>query len=323
MATAVENVAGIRPLAWSSGVNETLLLSHSLPWTKATFILRDEREVIHVQPNFSEQSYGVAIDVGTTTLAVYLCDLIQGHILASGSSLNPQVAFGADIISRIAYVQTSVERRKHLQRILADALNTLIGRLAYQAKIHPEDIVEAVMVGNSVMHHLALGINPWGLGKIPFSPVVQTTLDLPASEIGLKLAPKARLHVLPLKAGYVGADAVAAVLGSDFETVEGNALLIDMGTNGEIILKRGRRLICTSVPLGPVFEGAQITHGMRADIGAVEHVRYDASWGCFEAAWIGQGGCSKVHEAVKAKGFCGSAVIEIVAEALAAGLISP
>lgn len=319
----VEEVSGSRPLAWSQDVKERLLLRNGSEWTKATFTLRDEQEVIHVQPGFSDRSYGVAIDVGTTTLAVYLCDLIQGRILASASVLNPQIAYGADIISRIAYAQTNAERRKHLQKILVDALNSLMGRLAHQAQIHPEDIVEAVLVGNSVMHHLALGLDPSGIGKIPFAPVVQTALDLPAREIGLKLAPTARLHVLPLKAGYVGADAVAAVLGSGLEAIEGNALLVDMGTNGEIILKHGKRLICTSVPLGPVFEGAQITYGMRADIGAVEHVRYNASRGNFEVAWIGQENHSKGDEAIKAKGFCGSAVIEIVAEALAAGLISP
>ncbi|MGB9800067.1 MAG: ASKHA domain-containing protein [Thermanaerothrix sp.] len=319
----VETVAGIHPLAWSQDVKETLLLSNRSEWARATFTLRDEQEVVHVQPGFCDHSYGVAIDIGTTTLAVYLCDLVEGRILASGSALNPQVTYGADIVSRIAYAQTDLERRKHLQKILVEALNSLIGRLAHQTNIRTEDIIEVVLVGNSVMHHLVLGLDPSGLGKTPFNPVVRTALDIPAVEIGLKLAPTARLHVLPLKAGYVGADAVAAVLGSGLETIEGNALLMDMGTNGEIILKHGRRLFCTSVPLGPVFEGAQITLGMRADIGAVEHVRYDPRRGNFQVTWIGQDNGSKGHGSVKAKGFCGSAVIEIVAEALAAGLIRP
>ncbi|KPL83205.1 hypothetical protein SE15_08120 [Thermanaerothrix daxensis] len=318
----VKNAVGKGHLEWVPSAGKRLFSLWQDGITEVTLTLCDDHNVIHVQPGFHVHGYGVAIDVGTTTLAVYLCDLIEGRILTSGSELNPQVAYGADIISRIGFVQTHPEGLRDLQQTLVKVLNGMIAKLACRVGISVEDIVEAVLVGNSVMHHLALGLDPSGLGSLPFEPVLRHALDIPAHQIGLSLAPAARLHVLPLKAGYVGADAVAAVLGSGIENIEGNALLVDMGTNGEIILKHGDRLICTSVPMGPVFEGAQITHGMRAEAGAVERVSFDPLRGRFVFSLIGQDRAMDKPN-LKAKGLCGSAVIEIVAEALAAGLITP
>ncbi len=320
---SVQAIAGKKSLEWEPSAEEELLSLWQGGVREVTITLRDDREVIHIQPGFHEHGYGIAIDVGTTTLAVYLCDLIQGRILASGSELNPQMAYGADIVSRIGFVQNHSEGLRYLQQILIKALNEVIARLASQVGIRVGDIVEAVLVGNSVMHHLALGLDPSGLGSVPFEPVLQQALDIPASEIGLRLAPAARLHVLPLKAGYVGADAVAAVLGSGIESVEGPALLVDIGTNGEIILKHADQLICASVPMGPVFEGAHITYGMRAEVGAVDHVKFDPWSGRFVFSLVGQDWIEMSRSDLKARGFCGSAVVEIVAEALAAGLITP
>ncbi|NOZ70840.1 MAG: DUF4445 domain-containing protein, partial [Chloroflexi bacterium] len=240
-----------------------------------TLTVWDERLVIRVQPGYHEQPLGLAVDVGSTTLAAYLCDLRTGELLATATDMNPQVTYGDDIMSRISYANEEASGRERLHRAVIRAINGLAREATQEVGQSVKDIVDMTMVGNSVMHHLALNLNPRSLGVAPFIPVVEDALDLQAADIGLRFHPGARLHVLPLEAGFVGADNVGVILAEQPHRQDEIMLVIDVGTNGELLLGNRERLLCTSSPTGPALEGAQITHGMRAAPGAIERVRID------------------------------------------------
>lgn len=290
-----------------------------------TLTVWDDRLILRVQPGLHDRPIGLAIDIGTTTLAVYLCDLRSGELLATTTAMNPQVTWGDDILSRISYVQETAGGLPRLQRSVVRAINELARLAAQQAGVEAVDIVDCTLVGNSVMHHLVLGLDPTPLGAMPFVPVVNTPLDLAAAVIGFKFNPGARVHILPLIAGYVGADNVGVILAEEPHMQDEMMLIVDVGTNGELVLGNRGRLLCTSSPTGPAFEGAQITHGMRAAPGAIERVRISPGGSLVRFKVIGQDSWSDElpAEQIQAHGICGSGILEAVAELFTSGVLLP
>jgi uncharacterized 2Fe-2S/4Fe-4S cluster protein (DUF4445 family) len=216
---------------------------------------------------------GLAVDIGTTKIAGYLLDMESGKTLASKGLMNPQISYGEDVISRIVAATKSEENARKLQTLLVEALSQLAADLCAEVKANPEDIVEAVVVGNTAIHHLFLHLPVKQLGLAPYIPAVRSSLDIKAREIGLQLAPGAYVHLLPNIAGYVGADHVAMLLATRIAEAETTTLAIDIGTNTEICLNHRGRMTSVSCASGPAFEGAHIKFGMRAAPGAIEHVR--------------------------------------------------
>lgn len=288
-----------------------------------TLTVWNDRLVTRVQAGYHEQPLGLAVDIGSTTLAAYLCDLRTGQLLATASAMNPQVTYGDDIMSRISYANEQASGRERLHRAIIRALNQLAQTAAEQVELTSQEIVEMTVVGNSVMHHLLLNLNPKSLGQSPFIPVVEEPLDLRAADLGLRLHPGARLHVLPLEAGFVGADNVGVILSEQPHQQDEMMLIIDVGTNGELLLGNRRRLLCTSSPTGPALEGAQISHGMRAAAGAIERVRIDPDTLEVRFKMIGQSDWSDTLPPadLQARGICGSGIIEAVAEMFTAGIL--
>lgn len=240
-----------------------------------TVTVWDGREVVRVQPGFHEDIYGVAVDVGTTTVAGHLCHLRTGEILAGASRMNPQVPFGEDLMSRVSYAMMNADGTERMHRTIIDGLNGLVRELCAEAEIGTDDVVEMVLVGNTTMHHLLLGVNPRELGGAPFSLVVHNAVDVKARDLGLSIALGANVHIPPCEAGHVGADNVAVLVAEAPYAKDEQALIIDIGTNGEILLGNRTEVLSASSPTGPAFEGAQIVHGMRAADGAIERVRID------------------------------------------------
>lgn len=307
--------------------NQLSVNSKQLPITNnqlpITITLWQDREVVRVQPGYAEGVYGLAVDIGSTTLVAHLCELRTGAVLATQATVNPQVRYGEDLMSRVSYAMMEAQGVARLHRAVIGALNELAQKAAAGANLAPQDILDVVVVGNPVMHHLFLGIDPVELGGAPFALAISSPLDLKARDLGLKLHPAARVHVLPCIAGHVGADNVAVQLIEAVHQQEEMMLVIDVGTNAEIVLGNGERVLCASSPTGPAFEGAQITHGQRAAPGAIERVRIDPLTleprfkviGCDE--WIASGPAAPVL----ATGICGSGIIEAIAELYLAGVI--
>jgi uncharacterized 2Fe-2S/4Fe-4S cluster protein (DUF4445 family) len=286
-----------------------------------------EREVLRVLPGYHEGLYGLAVDIGSTTVVAHLCDLRTGTVLATEAAMNPQVRYGEDLMSRVSYANGEPQGLSRLHRAVIRTLNELAEKVTQAAGLAEDDILDAVVVGNPVMHHLFLGIHPRELGGAPFTPAVSSAVDLKARDLGLTFHPAAHLHTLPLIAGHVGADNVAVLLAEAPDEQDDVMLIVDVGTNAEIVLGNRLRLLAASSPTGPAFEGAQITHGQRAAPGAIERVRIDPQTleprfkviGYDE--WI-EPGADLPHQA-KATGICGSGIIEAVAELFLAGIIQP
>lgn len=287
-----------------------------------TVAVRHRRDVVAVHPGFVESVQGVAVDLGSTTIAAHLCDLASGEVLASSGAMNPQIRFGEDLMSRVSYAMMNAGGAAELTEAARGALSALVADLARQAGLAPDRIAEVVIAGNPVMHHLLLGIDPVELGAAPFALAVDAALDVPAREIGLAIAPGGFVHVLPCIAGHVGADAAAMVLSEAPHRSEELTLLVDVGTNAEIVLGNRERLLACSSPTGPAFEGAQITAGQRAAPGAIERIRIDPATleprfkviGC--DAWSDEPGF-----AAQVTGICGSGIIEAVAQMHLAGIL--
>lgn len=284
-----------------------------------------QREIIDVQPGYAEGLYGLAVDVGTTTIAAHLCDLRTGAILATESRMNPQVTYGEDIMSRIAYVNEEPGGLQRLHQGVISAINELALAAAAQAGITPTRIGDAVIVGNTTMMHLLLAVSPETLGAAPFTLTLRDAVDCKARDLGLTINPGAYIHVLPAEGGHVGADNVAVLLAENAGQIAEPCVIVDVGTNAEIVLHANGQLYSASSPTGPAFEGAQITHGMRAARGAIERVRIDPQTGLPNFRVIGDERWSQdwpPHEdGPRAAGICGSGIIEVVAEMYCAGLI--
>lgn len=234
-----------------------------------------DRQMVRLQPGYHEELYGVAVDIGTTTIAAHLAELRSGRILATASRMNPQITYGEDLMSRVSYVMEQRDGLATLRGVVTDALNELVADATAEAEVTPGDVIEMVVVGNTIMHHVFLGIDPTALGGAPFATAIKDSLDVKARDLGLHIAPGANVYVPPVEAGYVGADNVAAIIAEEPHRRADVTLLIDVGTNGEIVLGNREQLLCASSPTGPAFEGAQVLHGMRAAPGAIERVRID------------------------------------------------
>ena len=259
----------------------------------------------------ARQGLGLAIDLGTTKVAAYLVDLPSGRTLAMGGVMNPQIAYGEDIISRIAWAGRDRSRRRLLQTRLIDALNNLVNELCLGVGVRAGDVVEAVAVGNTVMHHLFAGLEVAQLGVAPYRPALCEPLVLSATELHLSLAPEATIYLPPNIAGYVGGDHVATLLASGADEAADVRLIVDIGTNTEVSLLRLGQLLSCSCPSGPAFEGAHISAGMRAAPGAIERVRIVN--GQVLHSTIG---------AVRPRGICGSGILDAVAEMVRAGVLN-
>jgi uncharacterized 2Fe-2S/4Fe-4S cluster protein (DUF4445 family) len=258
----------------------------------------------------SSHNLGLAIDLGTTKVAGYLLDLDTGKVLSSKGIMNPQIARGEDVISRIARAQSSHDEAAHFQQLAATALNQLASDLCAEIKAEPRDIVEAVVVGNTAMHHLLLRLPVEQLALSPYVPAVKGALDIKARDIGLKIAPGGYVHLLPNIAGFVGADHVAMLLATDAWRAQGLLLALDIGTNTEVCLADNGKMCSVSCASGPAFEGAHIKHGMRGASGAIEHIRIAGDK--VELQTIGGG---------SAVGICGSGILDAIAQLHIAGVL--
>ena len=287
---------------------------------KVTVAVRNNEEIIAVFSGFKDQIFGIAVDVGSTTIAAHLCDLSTGEVSGSAGLMNPQIRFGEDLMSRVSYIMMNEGGEKDLTRVVREAINDIITTIITENNIDAEDILEMTLVGNPIMHHLVLGIDPTELGAAPFALATDLSADIRAKELNLNINSGAYVYVLPCVAGHVGADAAAVLLAEEPFNKDEISLIVDVGTNAEIILGNNQRLLAASSPTGPAFEGAQISSGQRAAPGAIERARIDPETleprfkviGCdlwsddedFEVN-IPVGGIT---------GICGSGIIEIVAE---------
>ncbi|MBP3690488.1 MAG: DUF4445 domain-containing protein [Schwartzia sp.] len=297
-------------------------------WT-VTATIWQEKEVIRVAPGKRETSLGAAVDVGTTTLAAFLCDLTTGAVLAKASRMNPQIGYGEDVLARISYAASEAEGREKLQASIIEALNALTADMTEKAGFSASDVDEMVLVYNTAMHHLALGLDPRYVGRAPFAPAASAPLDVKARDLGIKINPSGNVHSLPVEAGFVGADNMAVLLAEEPYNGDKIKLIIDIGTNGEIDLGNKNRLLSTSCATGPALEGAQIAFGMRAAPGAIERVKIDPISHEPSYKVIGQDEWYPVpcdrHSTVQksgAQGICGSGVIDAIAAMHKAGVIS-
>jgi uncharacterized 2Fe-2S/4Fe-4S cluster protein (DUF4445 family) len=334
---------------------------------KVTVSVWQDKEIIRVQPGFVEKSYGAAVDIGSTTIALYLCDLGTGEILAAESEMNPQIVYGEDVMSRIQYAISEPDGLEKQHKAVIRTLNQLLKQAVKTANksakvlqgidgskeivsagfpgppmyvnvshletagagdtptatqpalITTDDILEIVFVGNTTMHHLLLNLPPDHLGRSPFVPTVHKAVDVKARELGLEINPSANVHVLPTIASFIGADTSGVLIAEEPHKQDENWLIIDVGTNAELVLGNRHGLVCTSTPTGPALEGAHIEYGMRAAPGAIERVEIDSATLEPRYKLIGE----EEWGAGKAKGICGSAIIDVVAEMFRAGIIDP
>ena len=289
---------------------------------KVTVTLWQKQEIIRVEPGRVETNVGLAVDVGTTTVAAYLTDLNTGEVLTTESMMNPQVKFGEDVMSRITYIMLNEEAGlKELQDTIVEGLNTIAKKAAEKVDLTPEDISEMTLVGNTAMHHILLGINPEYIGLAPFAPALHQSVDIKAERFGIKILPAGNIHMLPIEAGFVGADNVGCLIADVPHRRQKMTLLIDIGTNGELIFGNKDKLISCSCATGPALEGAQIEYGIRAAPGAIEKLKIDPK--TLDPAYkvIGNDNWSDGKTDMQARGICGSGIIDAIAEMFKAGII--
>jgi uncharacterized 2Fe-2S/4Fe-4S cluster protein (DUF4445 family) len=291
-------------------------------WNVTVSVWQD-KEIIEVQAGYAEDSYGAAVDIGSTTVALYLCNLRTGEMLAAESEMNPQIVYGEDVMSRIQYAIEYPDGLEKLHKAIVSTLNKLIGQAAKTANIQTSEILEMVLVGNSTMHHILLNLHPKDLGLAPFVPAIHKSMDIKARELGLQINPSGNIHVLPTIASFVGADTSAMIVAEEPHKQDENWLLIDVGTNAELVLGNRKRLLCTSTPTGPALEGAHVEYGMRAAPGAMERIEIDEKTLEPRYKVIGVTGWNTEHAEFKGqvKGICGSAIIDGVAELFRAGIV--
>jgi len=274
-------------------------------------VIKAEKEILNLLPNdHSHEIYGVAIDIGTTTIACYLFELVGGRQLAVAAGSNPQSAFGADVISRIGYVREQKKGSEELRRLVVDALNELITRMVQEMGIKRDAVYKVTVVGNPTMLHLFLGIDPLAIDHSPYVPVIQNGLTLRAEEVGLAVFPFARVEILPAVSAYVGSDIVAGILYADMGTKDAIELFLDIGTNGEVVLAVDKKIFACSTAAGPAFEGASIAQGMSALDGAIHQVTLEED----------KLSCSVIGKK-EARGICGSGLLDAVAVLREIGLI--
>ncbi len=288
----------------------------------------DTPRIMQVWPGLYEGSiYGVAVDLGSTTIAGHLCDLRTGEVVASSGLMNPQIRFGEDLMSRVSYSMMNPSGAAEMTAAVRAAMNTLFGQLCEEAKVDRALIMDSVFVCNPVMHHLFLGIDPYELGQAPFALATSNALRLTARDLELQMHPAARVYLLPCIAGHVGADAAAVALSENPDKSEDLMLVVDVGTNAEILLGNTTKVLACSSPTGPAFEGAQISSGQRAAPGAIERVEIDpvTKEPRFKVIgsdlWSDDPAFAAATATTGVTGICGSGIIEMVAEMRMAGIV--
>lgn len=292
---------------------------------KASVTVWMDKEIIKVEPGFVEACYGLAVDIGTTTCVGYLTDLNTGKTVNTESMMNPQVPYGEDVMSRITYAMSNAAGLETMHKAIIEGLNEIIERVVSGIKKDGPDpghaIDDLTIVFNTAMHHIFLGLNPEYIGRSPFIPAVQNSLNIKARDIGLRINPGAYVHVLPIEAGFVGADNVGVLIAEEPYNQDEMVLIIDIGTNGELLLGNRNKVCSTSCATGPAFEGAQIKFGMRASPGAIETVQINPVTKEPKYKVIGKDDWHTHIKKIDAKGICGSGIIGVVAEMFKAGII--
>ena len=310
----------------------------------------NNREIIRVRPGRHENAYGLAVDVGTTTLAAYLCDLTTMAVIDTVSMMNPQCKYGEDVMARISYHMNTPDGLQRMKDDIIGAVNELLdhvlasacpsrresrkkeettegsaGREAYDTRLHldREDIEDITICFNTVMHHIFLSLNPEFVGQAPFPPVIQHSLDIKARDLGIGINPSAYIYVLPIEAGFVGADNVGVLIAEEPYKHDENQLIIDIGTNGELVLGNRNRLLACSCATGPAFEGAQLSFGMRAAPGAIERIVIDPDTLDVDYKVIGRDAWRRFSDPseMKVKGICGSGILDLLAELYRSGVV--
>ena len=293
-----------------------------------TVAVHKNQQIIALWPGFHEKAYGVAVDVGSTTIAAHLCDLASGEVLASASTMNPQIRFGEDLMSRVSYVMMHPEGADEMTVVIRQALNRLFLEAVEEIGAEIEDILEVSLVANPIMHHILLGISPVELGGAPFALTTDAAVEIPAAELDLKINGGGRIYILPCIAGHVGADTAGMILSEEPQLQDKMTLLVDVGTNAEIVLGNSQRLLACSSPTGPAFEGAQISCGQRAATGAIERVRINSETleprfkVIGSELWSDEEGFTDAIANHGVTGICGSGIIEVVAEMYLAGIVT-
>jgi uncharacterized 2Fe-2S/4Fe-4S cluster protein (DUF4445 family) len=314
----------------------------------------NEKEVIRVRPGRAEHAYGLAIDVGTTTVAAYFCDLTTMEVVDTVSMMNPQCKYGEDVMARITFHMTSTDGLKRMSDDIIEGLNDLIDQAVANTyppkkkkkkkkgeegpdefvevpeegktylRLSREDIEDVTIGFNTAMHHILLGLNPEFVGMAPFPPVIHHSMDIKARDLCVNINPSAYMFVLPIEAGFVGADNVGVLIAEEPYKHEENQLIIDIGTNGELVLGNRHKLISSSCATGPALEGAQLSFGMRAAPGAIERIEIDSETKEVNYKVIGRDAWRKYSEPkeMKAKGICGSGILDVLAELYRSGVIT-
>jgi uncharacterized 2Fe-2S/4Fe-4S cluster protein (DUF4445 family) len=320
---------------------------------KVTVSVWNDKEVVRVRPGKQERNYGLAIDVGTTTVAAYFCDLTTMEVLDTVSLMNPQCKYGEDVMSRITYHMMNKDGLERMSADIIEGLNSLIDQAiagTYPPKkkvkkkkgeegpdefievpeegktylrLVPEDIEDLTIGFNTAMHHILLGLDPEHVGLAPFPPVIHHSLDIKSRDLGININPSSYIFVLPNEAGFVGADNVGVLLAEEPYKSDEYQLIIDIGTNGELVLGNKDKLISSSCATGPALEGAQLAYGMRAAPGAIERIKIDPDTREVDYKVIGREAWRSFSEPkeMKAKGICGSGILDVLAELYAAGII--
>jgi uncharacterized 2Fe-2S/4Fe-4S cluster protein (DUF4445 family) len=294
---------------------------------KVTVAVHDRATISAAWPGFHDRAYGIAIDIGSTTIAAHLADLSTGEILGSDGVMNPQIRYGEDLMSRVSYAMLHDDGAAAMTKAVRGAVAKLVAQLAKAASVDRTEVLEVTIVGNPIMHHLFLGLDPVPLGAAPFALATDTAVRVPAARLGLPVNGGALVYVLPCVAGHVGADAAGVMLAETPHRSADIRLVIDVGTNAEIILGGPGVLLAASSPTGPAFEGAQISSGQRAAPGAIERVRIDRA--TLEPrfrvigsdVWSDEPGFDEAAVASGVTGICGSGIVEVVAELFLAGAI--
>ncbi len=295
---------------------------------QVTVAIRNGERIIAIWPELKTRLLGMAVDVGSTTIAAHLCDLTSGEVLASAGLMNPQIRFGEDLMSRVSYIMMNAGGEADLISSVRKAINELVVEVAEEAGVATTDIVEMTIVGNPIMQHLVLGLNPVELGTAPFALATDSSVDVLAAMIGISINPGGHVYALPCIAGHVGADAAGVLLAEAPFERDDVSLIVDVGTNAELLLGNKNRILAASSPTGPAFEGAQISSGQRAAPGAIERVRIDRETlepkfqviGC--DLWSDDPEFEAATQKTGVTGICGSGIIEVVAEMVSAGVLS-
>jgi len=297
-----------------------------------------DKEIIRVRPGRNTSAYGFAFDIGTTTIAGYLCDLGTGRVVETFSTMNPQVKYGEDVVSRISYHMGNPEGLARMSSDLIEAINGLIDEAVNHAgsgeeqargdgrcsTISKDDIVDVTVCSNTAMHHILLQLDPSPLGEIPFTPSIHHSLYLKSRDLGFQVNPSAYILFLPSIAGYVGGDTIGVMLAEVTPDSPQTQLIIDIGTNGELVLSNKGKLLCSSCATGPALEGAQIEHGMRAAPGAIERVKIDPATLEVDYRVIGRKAWKEYSkpEEMNTRGICGSGILDVVAQLLLSKIVS-